>query len=200
MRYLLAAVMVACAFRGAPVAVAVDNKGHVLEAPDIVRVEVAGLPKDTLTQVNGKHLVRPDGTIGLGTYGNVVVNGLTVNEAQTAITKHLSQYKKKNKQLQVRVDIETNNSKFVYLIVDDKNVQVIRMELDAGDTVVNAVVKFEGVSKIATTGAVSVRRKNGDKEDTIINVDWRAITQDGKPETNVKLQPGDKIVVSPPAK
>src|SRR5262249_44227660 len=45
-----------------------------------------------LQQIRGEHLVRPDGTVGLGTYGAVHVTGMTIPEAKAAIETHLSQY------------------------------------------------------------------------------------------------------------
>ena len=43
-------------------------------------------------QIAGEHLVGPDGTINLGTYGSVYVTGLTLDEAKTAIEKHLEKH------------------------------------------------------------------------------------------------------------
>ena len=38
--------------------------------------------------IDGQHLVRPDGTIGLGIHGNVFVTGMTLTEAKDAIHHH----------------------------------------------------------------------------------------------------------------
>ena len=35
--------------------------------------------------VSGQHIVRPDGTIGLGVYGAVTVTGLTIDQAHDAM-------------------------------------------------------------------------------------------------------------------
>ncbi len=43
-------------------------------------------------QLRGSHLVRPDGTIGLGAYGSVRVAGKSLADAKRAVEKHLSQY------------------------------------------------------------------------------------------------------------
>src|SRR5262245_20350870 len=45
-----------------------------------------------LQQVRGEHLVRPDGTVGLGTYGSVQVAGLSMPEAKLVIEAHLAQF------------------------------------------------------------------------------------------------------------
>ena len=43
-------------------------------------------------QVAGEHLVGPDGTINLGTYGTVFVTGMTLAEAKEAIEAQLSKF------------------------------------------------------------------------------------------------------------
>src|SRR5262249_39589770 len=48
-------------------------------------VSVTVYQSRALLQIRGEHLVRPDGTVGLGTYGSVPVAGLTLVEARSAI-------------------------------------------------------------------------------------------------------------------
>jgi len=58
-----------------------------IEAPDLIVIEVLeALPVRPIT---GEHLVRPDGTISLGYYGEVQVAGLTTTQAKTKIIHHL---------------------------------------------------------------------------------------------------------------
>src|SRR5262245_56404266 len=42
--------------------------------------------------VRGQHLIRPDGTVSLGSYGSVVVAGYTVREAKALIEEQLKKY------------------------------------------------------------------------------------------------------------
>jgi protein involved in polysaccharide export with SLBB domain len=63
---------------------------YIIEPPDIIVVEVLeALPGRPLT---GEHLVRPDGTISLGFYGDVHVRGLTTRQAKVKILLHLRRY------------------------------------------------------------------------------------------------------------
>ena len=63
---------------------------YVLEPPDLVLVEVLeALPG---RPISGKRLVRPDGKISLGFYGDVYVAGLTVPEAKEKIISHLKRF------------------------------------------------------------------------------------------------------------
>ena len=65
-------------------------KNYVVEPPDIVRVEVPeALPGQP---ISGERLVRPDGKISLGFYGEVYVAGLTVPEVKEKIVLQLRKY------------------------------------------------------------------------------------------------------------
>ena len=68
----------------------VSQPPYVVEPPDILLVEVLeSLPGRPIT---GERLVRPDGTISLGFYGEVYVAGLTMNEIKEKIILHLRTY------------------------------------------------------------------------------------------------------------
>lgn len=63
---------------------------YVVSPPDLLVVEVLeALPG---RPISGERLVRPDGTITLGFYGDVYVNGLTVSEIKEKIVIHLRKY------------------------------------------------------------------------------------------------------------
>ncbi|MBY0229308.1 MAG: polysaccharide biosynthesis/export family protein, partial [Gemmataceae bacterium] len=63
--------------------------GRILNEP---KVAVGLAQFRGVQQVRGEHLVRPDGTINLGSYGCVYVVGLTLAEVKIAVERHLSQY------------------------------------------------------------------------------------------------------------
>jgi protein involved in polysaccharide export with SLBB domain len=63
---------------------------YVIGAPDLIAVEVLeALPG---RPISGEHLVRQDGTITLGFYGDVHVRGLTAKQAKVKIIQHLRRY------------------------------------------------------------------------------------------------------------
>ena len=63
---------------------------YVVEPPDILLVEVLeALPG---RPISGERLVRPDGKISLGFYGDVYVAGSTVPEVKEKIVRHLQKY------------------------------------------------------------------------------------------------------------
>ena len=61
-----------------------------IQPPDLIQVEfletLPGRP------ISGEQLVRPDGTITLGFYGDVHVRGLTLEQAKTKIILHMRMY------------------------------------------------------------------------------------------------------------
>jgi polysaccharide export outer membrane protein len=168
---------------------AADPTKYVIEPPDVVLVEVSGLPKKA-QPIQGEHLVRPDGTVSLGTYGTVQVSGLSTDQARSAIVKQLAPHAKK-RQLEVRVEVLSPNSKVYYVITDE---QVHRHPLQGDETVAGAVLRVEGLAAEATKGPVRLTRASGQ----VLKVDWRAITQEGKSATNYKLEPGDRLYVGGP--
>jgi protein involved in polysaccharide export with SLBB domain len=63
---------------------------YIVEPPDLIIVEVLeALPG---RPISGERLVKPDGTINLGFYGEVHVKGLTLEQVKVAIVKHLRTY------------------------------------------------------------------------------------------------------------
>ena len=63
---------------------------HLVEPPDLILVEVLdALPG---RPISGERLVRPDGKIDIGFYGQVYVTGKTLEQVKVAIVKHLRKY------------------------------------------------------------------------------------------------------------
>ena len=61
-----------------------------IQPPDVIIVELLeALPGRPIT---GERLVRPDGTISLGFYGDIHVRGLTIEQAKVKIILHLRRY------------------------------------------------------------------------------------------------------------
>ena len=68
-----------------------------------------------IQQTRGEHLVRPDGTISLGSYGCVYVAGMTLGQIKCVIEKHLANYVVNPL---VSVDVFAYNSQWYYVIFD----------------------------------------------------------------------------------
>jgi polysaccharide export outer membrane protein len=168
------------------------------------RVALAVAQSRGLQQIRGEHLVQPDGTVSLGTYGRVYITGKTVPEARAAIEEHLTEFMVKP---EISVDILAYNSKVFYLITDGGGFgqQIIRLPITGNDTVLDAVAQINGLPSQSSKRHIWVARpaparhngtvcKNGEG-DQILPVDWRAITECGRTETNWQLMPGDRLYV-----
>lgn len=146
--------------------------------------------------VSGQHLVRPDGTVGLGIYGSVHVTGLTLQQARCAVEQHLTQYIHNP---QVSVDVLAYNSKVYYVITDGGGAgeDVIRLPSTGNETVLDAVAHIQGLPTVASKGAIWVARPSAEigGPDQILKVDWNAIAQGGQTATNYQLLPGDRLYV-----
>jgi polysaccharide export outer membrane protein len=191
-----------------------DLPPYLIEAPDVLRIEVAVHDGETTFQlpgqpVFGEFLVRPDGTVGLGTWGAVSVSGLTIDQATEAIRKHLlGNDRLKEKPLRpwtlaVVLDVHAYNSKVYYLVTDGtgEGEHVTRLPITGNETVLDAVAQVSGLSDRVAGSRVWIARratKPGEPWQTL-PVDWKAITEQGDTKTNYVLLPGDRLYVKPRA-
>jgi polysaccharide export outer membrane protein len=147
-------------------------------------------------QIRGDHLVRPDGSVSLGAYGDVNVAGKTIAEAKAAVEAHLSQFLQKP---EVSIDVFAYNSKVIYIIYDGGGYgqQIVRLPATGNDTVLDAVAQINGLSAVADKRNIWVARPGPACSpcDQILPVDWCAITQRARVETNYQLLPGDRLFV-----
>src|SRR5207237_9501474 len=98
-----------------------------------------------LQQIRGEHLVRPDGTLSLGTYGSVHVAGLSLAEVKAAIEGQLSEFLQEP---EVSVDVVAYNSKVIYVIIDGAGAgqTLIRMPATGNETVLDMMSQVGGMT------------------------------------------------------
>jgi polysaccharide biosynthesis/export protein len=145
--------------------------------------------------VSGEHLVRPDGTVSLGIYGEVEVARKTLAEVRQTLEEHLARYFQNP---QLSVDVLAYNSKVFYIVVDGGGYgeQVLRLPCTGNATVLDAISQVEGLSQVSSK-QIWIARPLPDNEDesNILCVDWEAITARGIARTNYQILPGDRIYV-----
>ena len=159
-------------------------------------VSVGLLRFEGMQQVRGQHLVRPDGTIGLGTYGSVYVAGLTLDQVKWVVEKHLSNFLLDPV---VSVDVFAYNSNVFYIIFDGAGYgqQVFRLPVTGNETVLDAISRVQGLPPVASRRLIWLARPTPPDSgcSQIKPVDWDAITQAGSTATNYQIFPGDRIFV-----
>ena len=145
--------------------------------------------------ISGEHLVRLDGTVSLGIYGQVYVAGMTLEAVKYVIEQHLSQ---RIHQPEVNVDVIAYNSKVCYVITDGagNGEQVQRLPITGNETVLDAISHINGLSQISSKRIWVARpAPAGTDYAQVMDVDWRAITAEGLTATNYQILPGDRIYI-----
>lgn len=146
-------------------------------------------------QISGEHLVGPDGTITLGSYGQVYVAGLTIPQAKAAIEAHLS---RSLENPEVAVDIFSYNSKVYYVILEGAGYGDIANSFPytGNETVLDAITRVEGLQAVSSKKIwVSRPSPDGTGCYQVLPVDWCAITKGASTATNYQLLPGDRVFV-----
>ena len=151
---------------------------------------------ESIQQVGGEHLVRSDGRVSLGVYGDVYVSGMTLPQVRETVTQHLAQNGIQDPK--VSVDVSTYNSKTFYIISDGGGIgeQVTRLPFTGNETVLDAISQINGLSEVSSKRIWIARPAPAEAMTSqIMMVEWEDITAFGKTETNYQLMPGDRIYI-----
>ena len=162
-----------------------------------------GMPKVSVSMADvtgkqmiaGEHLVRPDGTISLGVYGNVHVAGMSLEEIKQSVEALLSKHIQNP---EVRIDVAGYNSKVYYVITDGggSGERVDRLPYTGNETVLDAIAQIQGLSDVSSKRIWVARPAPPDCPGAqIMIVDWRGITEDGVTTTNYQVFPGDRVYI-----
>lgn len=146
-------------------------------------------------QIAGEHLVRPDGTVTLGVYGNVHVAGMTLDEIKRAVEQQLRIY---IHEPEVRVDVIAYNSKAFYVITDGggNGERVVKLPCTGNETVLDAIAQIEGLSEVSSKKMWIARpAPPGATHSQVLPVDWEALAAGGLTATNYQVLPGDRIYI-----
>lgn len=171
--------------------------GHLRQiAPQIQVLVTLPVPQNKQL-VAGPHLVRMDGTVGLGIYGNVYLTGMTLTQARQTLEQHLSQFIHRP---QVSVDVLSYESQVYYVITDGGGAgeQVYRIPCTGNETVLDAMARINGLPTVASKNAVWIARPSPQQcgPDQILKVDWNAVARGAQTSTNYQVFPGDRIYVN----
>ena len=201
----------------------IDPSGDVELGPAYGSVNIAGLTVDeaqaavdkhlrrilrdpevsiTLSQssgqqeIAGEHLVGPDGSVNLGSYGMVYVAGMTLDEAHEAIVAKLAEFLEEP---QIAIDILAYNSKVYYIITEGAGLgdSVVRVPATGNETVLDAIANVNGLSRLSSKNVWIARPAAGGVGcDQILPVNWREISTGGATATNYQVLPGDRVFIA----
>jgi protein involved in polysaccharide export with SLBB domain len=168
-------------------------KQNVVKDP---KIQVSLAQSRGMMQVQGIHLVRMDGTISLGIYGNLYITGMTIDQARKAIEQFLGQ---SLLEPEIAIDVYSYNSKWYYIVADRAGFgsNVLRLPITGRDTVLDALSQIGGTLPLSSNRHMWVARPNGQdpKCQQILPVDWLALVKGGSPATNYQLLPGDRLYI-----
>jgi len=146
--------------------------------------------------IRGEHLVRPDGTVSLGNYGEVRVAGLTLPEAKKAIEQQLWKYLWEP---EISLDVGGYNSKVYYVVINQAGagMQILRLPITGNETVLDALGLINGLPPIASKDRIWLARPAPAHEgcDQVLPVNLRSIVECGATATNYQILPGDRVYV-----
>lgn len=146
-------------------------------------------------QVAGEHLIGPDGTINLGTYGIVYVAGMTLMEVKDAVEAQLGKYLQDPR---VSVDVFAYNSKVYYIISQGAGLgdSVTKVPITGNETVLDAIAQVNGTSRFTNKKMWIARPTPNCTCDTILPINWNDITAGANASTNYQILPGDRVFMA----
>ena len=145
-------------------------------------------------QVAGQHLIGPDGTVTLGSYGSVSVVGLTLVQAKQVIERHLEKFLEYP---EVSVDVFAYNSKVYYVVTEGAGLgdSITRFPITGNETVLDAVSNVNGLQQVSSKRIWIARPAPGAHGVQVLPVDWTAVVAGGATSTNYQLMPGDRVII-----
>jgi len=193
----------------------------VVEPPDLVLVEVLdALPG---RPISGERLVRPDGSLSLGFYGDVQVGGLTVLEVKEKIVRHLQKYLEDSTLGIVEIDLATGDPKVdpatgKPMMLDPKDSTTVFVDVTAynsqnyyvlGDVFFTGRFPFTGNESVLDVIQIAggllpsadrskvklIRSYPKGSAVQVLPVDYEEVTMGTDASTNYQLLPNDRLVV-----
>jgi protein involved in polysaccharide export with SLBB domain len=163
-----------------------------LQAPEVA---VALAELGASQRIVGQYLVGPDGTVTLGSYGNVSVVGKTLNEAKWTIERHLSRYLDNPV---ISLNVFAYNSKVYYIVLQGAGLGdgVYRFPVTGNETVLDAIAQINGLESVSSKKIWIARPTAEHGNAQILPVDWFAITEQASPFSNYQILPGDRVFIA----
>jgi len=165
----------------------VEEDAYVVGVEDVLEVNI--LQPEKLTS---QAAVSPDGSISLPYVGNVIVNGMTLNQIKDKVQAELANGYMKYPLVFVSLKESHSKKFFVYGNVAKPG----SYALTEKTTVLNAIAIAGGLSKYDPSSHVRVLRlntKSGDYETIDVDV---GVAAKGQSAQDIILSPGDTVTVS----
>jgi polysaccharide export outer membrane protein len=158
-------------------------------------VSVALADTTTKQQIAGQHLVGPDGSVTLGSYGSVRVVGMTIVQAKAAIEQYLQQYLENP---EISLDVFAYNSKVYYIVTQGAGMGdgVYRFAVTGNETVLDAISQINGLQQVSSKKIWIARPTDEPGKIQVLPVKWEEITAQASANTNYQILPGDRVFIA----
>ncbi len=141
--------------------------------------------------MNRKVRINTDGTVSLPLIGTISVGGRTLNEAQAKIEEKFSNFLVNP---QVSLFIEEYGNKTIFVMGEVQKPGSFALPTESRMTVLEAISTAGGFTPIAAQDRTRVLR-NVNGTSVTYNIDIKDITQKGRKEKDMVLEPNDMIYV-----
>ena len=189
---------------------------YVIEPPDILLIRASRAITLPTQPLDGQHLVKMDGYVNLGIYGEVYLAGHTLEQARDIVAQALLNRRVKGKnpddkdskateltlddiKKELQVDVLAFNSKFYFIIIDGGGYgeRVYRIPFTGNETVLDAFSQIGGIPEVSSKRNMWIARSttHDSNHPAILPIDWRGVSQCAESKTNYQLYPGDRIYV-----
>lgn len=184
---LAAGLMLACSHASPPPPEAgpMDRADYVIGPSDVLRIQVWRNP-----ELSVEVPVRPDGKISVPLANDVQAAGLTANEVKDVLTQALSEYIAAP---DVSVMVREIRSKNVHVVGEVARPTLVPLVIDM--RALEAIAIAGGFTPYADKSDIRVLRPNPDGSVVEYRFNYNAFLKGKQPESNMRLQPGDTIVV-----
>ncbi|MBC2596086.1 polysaccharide biosynthesis/export family protein [Ruficoccus amylovorans] len=161
---------------------------YVLQPLDVVQVDVFQEPE---LQVQTR--LSADGTVSLPLVGELVIGGMTVDNAQKLVTQAYKGDYLINPHVTILVLQYTERFIYVHGMVNRPGPVPIPPEREL--TLSEAINSAGGLTRLARRGNIKIRRVNPEGKTEVITVDFDDILE--SPEvSDIKLKNGDHVIVA----
>lgn len=159
---------------------------YLVACPDVLEIHVAG--RD---EFKGQRTVAPDGTLSLGQYGSVRVEGLTLPAVARAVAEPIGV---RPEDVHVRV---TEFASRHLILVGEVVGRQRRIPYQGQETVLDVLQRVGGITPGAEPTEIYVVRSHvGDlQRPEVFHVDLQSIVLEQDQSTNIRVRPYDQIYV-----
>jgi polysaccharide export outer membrane protein len=184
---LAAAVALACSHGAPPPPETgpMDRADYVIGASDVLRILVW---KNTELSVEAP--VRPDGKISVPLVNDVQAAGLTTTELKDVLSQALAEFVAAP---DVTVIVHQINSKSVHVMGEVGRPMVVPLVIDM--RALEVIAMAGGFTPFADKSDIRILRPNPDGSVVEYRFNYKAFLKGKHPESNLRMQPGDTIVV-----